>query len=229
VNRDTPVSRTPTVAPGSLARRRALWRERRARGPQKLLGPPMARVNARSEDHMKIQRPRTRGAAAAGETKWRATLQSPRRQTIMMARRFTAEHCANASIPALRFDALTPAAPLNTASSRPLAPHLLPHMPFLLPRPQAHGSLRLLRRWTKLRVEMPRTPPGQQQQDEGSCPVDARCRRPPAHRRVEEGRGEPRHPGGLRRPDPSGSCAWRRSELAITICGGTGSPLPEEH
>jgi hypothetical protein len=45
VDRDTPVSRTPTVAPGSLARERTLLRGRRAGGPQKLLGPPMARVN----------------------------------------------------------------------------------------------------------------------------------------------------------------------------------------
>jgi hypothetical protein len=45
VDRDTPVSSTPTVAPGSLARERTHLRGRRARGPQKLLGPPMARVN----------------------------------------------------------------------------------------------------------------------------------------------------------------------------------------
>jgi hypothetical protein len=31
----------------------------------------------------------------------------------MMARRFAAEHCVNASIPALRFDASTLAAPLK--------------------------------------------------------------------------------------------------------------------
>jgi hypothetical protein len=74
VDRDTPVSRTPTVAPGSLARERTLLRERRARGPQKLLGPPTARVNTRSEDHVKMQRPRMRGTTAAGETKRRATL-----------------------------------------------------------------------------------------------------------------------------------------------------------
>jgi hypothetical protein len=34
VDRDTPVSSTPTVAPGSLAHKRALSRERRIRGPQ---------------------------------------------------------------------------------------------------------------------------------------------------------------------------------------------------
>jgi hypothetical protein len=57
VDRDTPVSRTPIVAPGSLARECALLRERRARGPQKLLGPPTACINSRSEDHVKMQRP----------------------------------------------------------------------------------------------------------------------------------------------------------------------------
>jgi hypothetical protein len=45
VDRDTLVSRTPTVAPGSPARERSLLRGRRAGGPQKLLGPPTARVN----------------------------------------------------------------------------------------------------------------------------------------------------------------------------------------
>jgi hypothetical protein len=34
VDWDTPVSRTPTVAPGSPARERALLRERRAGGPR---------------------------------------------------------------------------------------------------------------------------------------------------------------------------------------------------
>jgi hypothetical protein len=33
--------------------------------------------------------------------------------TVMMARRFTAEHRANALVPALRFDATTPATPLK--------------------------------------------------------------------------------------------------------------------
>jgi hypothetical protein len=112
VDRDTPVSRTLTVAPGSLTRKRALPRERRVRGPQKLLGPPTARVNARSEDHVKMQRPRTRGATAAGEMKRRPTQQSPRRQTVMMARHFAAERCTNAPIPALIFDASTLAADL---------------------------------------------------------------------------------------------------------------------
>jgi hypothetical protein len=50
MDRDTPVYKTPTVAPRSLAREHALLRERRVRGPQKLLGPPTARVNVRSED-----------------------------------------------------------------------------------------------------------------------------------------------------------------------------------
>jgi hypothetical protein len=60
-----------------------------------------------------MQRLQTCGTTAAGETKWRAMQQSPRRQTIMMARRFAAERCANASIPMLRFDASTLAAPLK--------------------------------------------------------------------------------------------------------------------
>jgi hypothetical protein len=80
VDRDTSVSKTPTVAPGSLAHERALLRERRARGPHKLLGPPTARVNAQSEDHVKMQRLRMRGATIAREIKRRATHQSPRRQ-----------------------------------------------------------------------------------------------------------------------------------------------------
>jgi hypothetical protein len=52
VDRDTSVSRTPTVAPGSLTRKHALSREQRVRGPQKLLGPPTARVNARGQRTM---------------------------------------------------------------------------------------------------------------------------------------------------------------------------------
>jgi hypothetical protein len=45
VDRDTSVSRTPTVAPGSSAHERTLLRGRRVGGPQKLLGPPTGRVN----------------------------------------------------------------------------------------------------------------------------------------------------------------------------------------
>jgi hypothetical protein len=48
----TPVSRTLTVAPGSLACKHALLRERRVRGPQKLLGPPTARINTRGQRTM---------------------------------------------------------------------------------------------------------------------------------------------------------------------------------
>jgi hypothetical protein len=66
------------------------------------------RQRARSEDHVKMQRPRTRGATAAGEMKRRATQQSSRRQTTMMARQFTAGHCANALIPVLGLDASMP-------------------------------------------------------------------------------------------------------------------------
>jgi hypothetical protein len=136
VDRDTPVSRTPTVAPGSPAHKRALLRERRAGGPRSCWALQRHASTVRSEDHVKKQRLRTRGAAAAGETKRRATLQSPRRQTVMMARRFTAERCANASIPTLRFDASTPNVPLNIASSRPPTLHLLPPVPLLPPRPK---------------------------------------------------------------------------------------------
>jgi hypothetical protein len=70
-----------------------------------------------------MQRPRTCGATAAGETKWRVMQQSPRRQTAMMARHFTAGHYIDAPIPALGYDASMSAAPLNAASSMPLALH----------------------------------------------------------------------------------------------------------
>jgi hypothetical protein len=69
----------------------------------------------------------TRGATAAGETKRRATQQSPRHQTVMMARHFAAERCTEASIPTLRFDASTPATPfkcslLDTLGTSPTSP-----------------------------------------------------------------------------------------------------------
>jgi hypothetical protein len=71
-----------------------------------------------------MQRPQTRGTTAASEMKRQAMQQSPRCQTVMMARRFTAERRANALIPALRFDASTPAAPfkcslLDTSGTSP--------------------------------------------------------------------------------------------------------------
>jgi hypothetical protein len=230
VDRDTLVSRTPTVAPGSLARGRALLRERRARGPQKLLGPPTARVNTRSEDHVKMQRLQTRGVIAAGETKRRAMQQSPRRQTVMMARRFTAERCTNASIPALRFDASTPAVPLKYSLLETSAPHPLPPVPLLPQRPQSKcipppppPPL------DRARGRCAAGAPGQQEQGEDSRPVDDRRRRPPAHRRAEAGRGESRCPRDLQRSDPSGSSAWGRSGCAIADGGSAGSPLPREH
>jgi hypothetical protein len=113
------------------------------------------RQRARSEDHVKMQRPRTRGATAAGEMKRRAMQQSSRRQTTMMARQFIAGHCANAPIPA--------ATPLNAASSVPSAPHSLP--PVLLPpktSSPSHGSLCFLhcRRIFELGGEAPRAPLG---------------------------------------------------------------------
>jgi hypothetical protein len=77
-----------------------------------------------------MQRPRTRGATAAGETKRRALQQSPRRQIVMMARHFATERCANTLIPALGFDALNPVAPfkcslLDTSGTSSLPPVLL--------------------------------------------------------------------------------------------------------
>jgi hypothetical protein len=83
-----------------------------------------------------MQRPRTRGAIAAGEKKRRAMQQSPRRQIVMMAHRFAEEHCASALIPALRFDASMPAAPfkcslLDTSGTSPLSPVLLVPQCFL--------------------------------------------------------------------------------------------------
>jgi hypothetical protein len=74
-----------------------------------------------------MQRPQTHGETAAGETKRRATQQSPRHQTVMMARHFAAERCADAPIPALRFDASTLAAPfkcslLDTLGTSPTSP-----------------------------------------------------------------------------------------------------------
>jgi hypothetical protein len=77
-----------------------------------------------------MQRPRTHGATATGETKRQAT-QSPRRQTAMMARHFTTGRCADAPIPVLGLDVSTPAAAINVASSMPSALHSLP--PVLLP------------------------------------------------------------------------------------------------
>jgi hypothetical protein len=67
----------------------------------------------RSEDHVKMQRPQMRSATAAGEMKRRVMQQSPRCQTDMMARHFTAGRCADALIPVLGLDALTPATPFK--------------------------------------------------------------------------------------------------------------------
>jgi hypothetical protein len=138
----------------------------------------------RSENHVKMQRPWTHGATAAGETKWRVTQQSPRRQTAMMARHFTAGHCADAPIPVLGRDASMPAAPLNAASSTPSALHSLP--PVLLPRKTpspSHGSLCFLRRYWifELGGETPWAPPGQQEQAESPRPLGTQSRSPPAH------------------------------------------------
>jgi hypothetical protein len=79
-----------------------------------------------------MQRLRTRGMTAAGETKRRASQQSPMRQTIMMARHFTTERCADAPIPALGFDTSKPAAPfkcslLDTSGTSLSLPPVLLH------------------------------------------------------------------------------------------------------
>jgi hypothetical protein len=113
VDRDTSVSRTPTVALGSLARERAFLRERRARGPQKLLGPPTARVNRAVRGSCED----AEAADAWRPCSWRDEMAGdavvPEASNVMMARRFAAERCANASVPALGFDATAPAAPLK--------------------------------------------------------------------------------------------------------------------
>jgi hypothetical protein len=71
VDRDTPVSRTPTIAPGSLARKRALSRKRRVRAPRSCWSlqrhASTRAVRGPCED-AKLQ---TRGAIAVGETKQR--------------------------------------------------------------------------------------------------------------------------------------------------------------
>jgi hypothetical protein len=142
-----------------------------------------------------MQRPRTRGVTAAGETKRRASQQSPRHQTVMMARHFTIERCADAPIPALGLDASTPAVPfkcslldaLDTSPTSSSATSSSDTSP-------SDGSLRLLRhcRIRELGGETPRAPPGQLEQAEGSSPVDARRRRSPAHRSATARHGEPR-------------------------------------
>jgi hypothetical protein len=97
----------------------------KGQGPPEAAGPSNGtRQRARSEDHAKMQRLRTRGMTADGETKWQVSQQSPRHQSVMMARHFSAERCADAPIPALGFDALKPATPfkcslLDTSGTSP--------------------------------------------------------------------------------------------------------------
>jgi hypothetical protein len=86
----------------------------KGQGPPEAAGPSNGtRHRAWSEDHVKMQRLRTCGATAAGETKRQASQQSPRRQTVMMAHHFAAECCIDAPIPALGFDASKPTAPFK--------------------------------------------------------------------------------------------------------------------
>jgi hypothetical protein len=63
----------------------------KGQGPPEAAGPSNGtRQRMRSEDHVKMQGPQTRGETAAGETKRRATQHSPMHQTAVMARHFTA-------------------------------------------------------------------------------------------------------------------------------------------
>jgi hypothetical protein len=180
-----------------------------------------------------MQRPRTRGATAAGETKQRATQQSPRRQTAMLARHFTAERCADAPIPALGLDASTPAMPfkcslLDTLGTSPPSSSTTSSSD----ASPSDGSLCLLRRPRihELGGETPRVPPRQPEQPEGSRPVGARHRRPLAHRGTTARRGEPRRPRDLHCFDPLGSRTRRCSERAVTGgSDGAGSPPCGEH
>jgi hypothetical protein len=170
-----------------------------------------------------MQRLRTRGVTVA----------VPEASNRHMARHFTAGRCADALIPALGLDASTPAAPLNAASSTPSALHSLP--PVLLPSQtpsSSHGPFCFLRhrRICKLGGEALWAPPGQQEQTEGSNPVDAWSRRPPAHWGTNAGRGELRHPRDLHDLDPSGSCTRRCSERAVAGGGSNaGFPPRGEH
>jgi hypothetical protein len=182
----------------------------KGQGPPEAAGPSNGtRQRARSEDHVKMQRLRTRGTTTAGDTKRQASQQSLRHQTVMMAHHFAAKRCADAPIPALGVDTSTSAAPFKcslldtsgTSSSSSSTTSFLDASP-------SDGSLRLLRRhWIWLGGETPWAPPGQQEQGEGSRPMDTRRWRSPAHRDADAGRGEPRRPRDLQCLDPSGSSA----------------------
>jgi hypothetical protein len=61
----------------------------KGQGPPVAIGPSNGtRQRMRSEDHVKMQRPRTRGVTLAGEMKRRVTQRCLMRQTSMMARHF---------------------------------------------------------------------------------------------------------------------------------------------
>jgi hypothetical protein len=173
-----------------------------------------------------MQRPRTRGATAAGEMKRRATQQSSRRQTVMMAHHFTAGRCADALIPTLGLDASTPAAPFKcslldaldtspTSSSTTSSSNTSP----------SDGSFCLLRR-RRNATGAPRAagtrrrfPSCGRPEPEAPCVL--------GHRRRTRRTTPPRD---LHRLDPSGSCTRRCSECAIA--GGAsdgGSPPHGKH
>jgi hypothetical protein len=115
-----------------------------------------------------MQRLRTRGATATGETKRRASQQSLRRQTAMMARHFAAECCADAPIPALRLDTSMLAVPfkcslLDTSGTSSSSSSTTSSSD----ASSSDGSLHLLRCcWIWLGGEAPRVPSGQQEQSE---------------------------------------------------------------
>jgi hypothetical protein len=112
VDRDTPVSIPPTVAPGSPAQN-APSRGSEGTGAPEAAGPSNG-TRQRAvrgpcevvEDSGRVAQPqlarRNGGDATVSEA-------SP----LIMMRRLTAERCANASIPALGLDASTPDAPLK--------------------------------------------------------------------------------------------------------------------
>jgi hypothetical protein len=164
VDRDTPVSRM------------CLLEGAKGQGPPEADGPSNGmRQRAWLEDHVKMQRSWMHGATAAGEMNRRASHQSPRHQTIMKARHFTAEHCADALIPVMGLDASTPPAPfkcsLLDASGTSSSPSSTASSS---DTSSCDGSLCLLHhRWIWLGGEMPWAPPGQPEQGEGSRPMDA--------------------------------------------------------
>jgi hypothetical protein len=155
----------------------------------------------------------------------------PEASTVMMMRHFTAERCANASVPVLRFDATTPVAPLKyglleTSGTSPSSSYAISSL--MTPKPM-DPSASFAAAGTSSGGEAPRAPPGQQEQGESSRPVGARRQRSPAPCGADAGHGESRCARDLQRPDPSGSNAQGRSERVVALGSGAGSPCLGEH